>query len=87
MSAKKDSYRSSKIETGVGPITDQLLNSLVDKLNSDNFKTDVMGKLMDPVSEILNEKIKPYIQISMALYGIVIILMLVIIYLLITQKK
>jgi hypothetical protein len=78
--------KEKKIETGVGPMTDQILNTLVEKINSDMFKSTITSKILDPLTASVNEKIKPYVQISMGLYGVVVILMIIIIYLLVTKK-
>jgi len=78
---------SQKIQTGVGPMTDNFINSIIDKINSDNFKKNISDKLLDPLSLAINQKIQPYVQLSMVLYGVVIVLMVVIIYLLLVKAN
>lgn len=67
-----------KIETGLGPITDNILKTLMDKLVGDEFKELLSDKIVDPVLQLVNAKIKPYIYGSIFLYVIVIILLLMI---------
>ena len=76
-----------KFQTGIGPMTDKILNSILDRLTSDSFKEKLTDKIVDPVTEIINRKIKPYVYTSIGLYSIVILLLLIIIYLLIVRKK
>ena len=76
-----------KFQTGIGPMTDKILNSILDRLTSESFKEKVSDKIVGPVTEIINRKIKPYVYTSIGLYGIVILLLLIIIYLLIVRKK
>lgn len=76
-----------RFETGIGPITDKILNSILDRLTTDNFKERLTDKIVDPVTTIINQKIKPYIYTSMALYAILVILLVIIIYLLVTKRK
>lgn len=75
-----------KIETGIGPMTDNLLNCILDRLSNDNFKEKLTNKIVDPVTFMINRKIKPYINLSVGLYGLVIVLLCVIIYLLVKKK-
>jgi len=74
-------------ETGLGPVTDKLLNTIFEKITTKDFKEKIAEKIVDPVTEIINEKIQPYVYISMGLYIILIILLLVIIYLLLVRKR
>ena len=76
-----------KFATGIGPITDKILNSILDRFTSDGFKEKLTDKIVDPITNIINEKIKPYVYVSVGLYFIVIILLIVIIYLLIKKQN
>lgn len=76
-----------KFETGIGPMTDKILNSIIDKLSADNLKEKLTDKVVYPLTEIVNEKIRPYIYISLILYLVIIILLIAIIYLLARRKK
>lgn len=75
-----------KIETGVGPITDRLINATIDTINSPSFKKNVSEKIIDPASEAISRKIKPYIYLGFLMYLIVVIL-LIIILIMLTRKK
>ncbi|XWV26501.1 hypothetical protein QJ857_gp0568 [Tupanvirus soda lake] len=80
-------YDQSRFETGIGPVTDRLLGTLLDKLTGGDFKDILTDKIVDPITEIINRKVKPYVYISIGLYSIVIILLALIIYLLIKKKN
>lgn len=73
--------------TGIGPTTDKILNIILDRLTSDRFKEKLTDKIVDPITQIANEKIKPYIYVSLGLYGIIIILLVIIIYLSMKNRK
>ncbi|ADO18231.1 hypothetical protein [Acanthamoeba castellanii mimivirus] len=74
-------------ETGIGPITDRILNSILDKLTSDNFKDKLMDKIVDPVTMMINDRIRPYVYIGIVMYAILVILLLIIIYMLYKKSK
>ena len=76
-----------KFATGIGPRTDHFLNTILDRLTSDNFKEKLIDKIVDPLTSVINEKIKPYVYVSLGLYFIVILLLIVILYLLIKKNK
>ncbi|XWV25241.1 hypothetical protein QJ856_gp0531 [Tupanvirus deep ocean] len=80
-------YDQNRFETGIGPVTDRLLGTLLDKLTGGDFKDILTDKIVDPITEIINRKVKPYVYISIGLYIIVIILLALIIYLLIKKKN
>lgn len=71
-----------KLETGIGPFTDGLLVSILDRITSGDFREILIDKIVDPITEIINKKIKPYVYISIVLYSVVIVLMIYIIFLL-----
>lgn len=85
-SLKYENDRESRVATGIGPMTDRILNSFVDKLSSDNFKEKIYEKIIEPVTQIVTERAKPYIYTGIALYVVVVVLLLIIIYML-TKKK
>lgn len=62
------------IQTGIGPMTDGIINYVLDKCKSDSVKQ----KFFDNIAETVNQKIQPYIYLGMAMYIIVIILLLLI---------
>ena len=94
MNSKSDNYntndqnqgQSFRFETGIGPVTDNILNTILDRLSSDGFKEKLTDKIVDPVTTMINKKIKPYVKISIGLYSIVIVLLCIIIYLIMSKK-
>ena len=81
-------YRDSfKFETGIGPMTDRLLNTILDRLTTGNFKGKLTDAVLDPVTEVIYVKIKPYVYASLLLYSILIVLLVIIIYLLVVKKQ
>lgn len=79
--------KNFRVETGIGPMTDNILNSILDKFNTDQFKEKITDKILDPITDIINKKIKPYVHIGIGAYLVIVILLLVIIYLLVAKKK
>jgi hypothetical protein len=79
--------RENKFETGIGPFTDKVLSSIIDKVTGDDFKEILTDKIVDPITIIINKKIRPYLYIGIFLYLIVLVLLVFIIYLLIKKKK
>ncbi len=76
----------NKIETGIGPITDRLLANILNRISNGNFKELLTDKIVEPITGIINQKIRPYIYISILLYILVIVLLIVIIYLLVRSR-
>lgn len=76
-----------KFETGIGPMTDRILNSVLDRVTSGNFKEKLTDKIVDPVMLSINNKIRPYVYTGIILYAILVILLIVIIYLLVKKNK
>lgn len=86
MSSDYISNIENRFETGIGPMTDRVLNMIVDRLTSGNFKEILTDKIVDPITTVVNDKIRPYIYISIILYLILVGLLLVIIYLQVKKK-
>jgi len=76
-----------KVITGMGPMTDKMIQSIVTKLTSTDFKERVTDKLLQPVLETMNRKLQPYFYTGIGLYIIVIILLIIILYLLSKKKN
>ena len=76
-----------KFQTGIGPTTDKILNYIIEIVTADAFKEQITHKFFDPMTEMINSKVRPYIYMSIGLYALVIILLLIIIYFLITTRK
>lgn len=67
--------------TGIGPMTDNILNNILERITSDSFKEQLSNKIVGPVISLINSKIKPYVYLSIGLYMIIIILLIIIIFL------
>lgn len=76
-----------RIETGVGPMTDNIVNSIVDKVNSDAFKKNVSSKVLVPLSQAVSDKVRPYLYWMAFLYAILLVLLIVIIVMLVKMRK
>jgi hypothetical protein len=68
---------SPKVETGIGPITDTILNNCLEKLNSEEFKNKLIEIIYQPALEIALTKFRPYIYLLASLYMIIIILLII----------
>ena len=75
-----------KYKTGVGPITDHLVNECIKKFTSKEVKDEIVEKLFDPILEDLTKKMEPYIYMVSFLYSIILILIIVIIVLMLSKK-
>ena len=74
------------IKTGIGPITDQLINNIIDKLNKESLREKLNYGVIYPLIDETSNKLKPYFYIGIGMYIFIIILLLVIIKLLINRK-
>lgn len=86
-SGGKNENNDIKFQTGIGPMTDRILNTILEMVTADKFKEKITDKVVYPVTEIINDKIKPYIYMAAGLYCVLIVLLIVIIYLLISARK
>lgn len=89
MGTKKDNKNNETfhLQTGIGPMTDKFLNSILEKINSDAFRKRVGDAIIGPFSDTIDKKVKPYICTMFSIYGVVILLLLIIIYLLMIRRK
>lgn len=76
----------NRLHTGIGPMTDKILNSILDRVNTDSFREKLSDKIVDPVTQIINDKIRPYVYVSLTMYAIIVILLIIIIYMLYKKK-
>lgn len=65
---------SNGITSGMGPMTDKLLNGVLDAISKENVS--------QRFTQIVNDKMQPYIYTGMSMYAVIIILLCVIIYML-----
>lgn len=76
-----------RFSTGIGPRVDKFLNGIIDKISTDEFRENLSNKIVGPITDIVNQKIKPYIYIGIGLYVILLVLLLIIIYMLYKKNK
>ncbi|AGD92303.1 hypothetical protein LBA_00385 [Megavirus lba] len=76
-----------RFETGIGPITDKVLNSVLDRVTADGFREKLVDKIVDPITSIINDKIRPYVYLLIFLYILLIVLLVIIIYLILKKSK
>jgi len=77
----------SHITTGLGPMTDKFLNNVFSQLDTEKLKTKLTDNFVDSMTDVVNQKIQPYVYVGIALYSVVIMLLCIIIYLVIIKKK
>lgn len=76
----------NKLKTGMGPVTDRIVNELIDGFTIDAYQDKINNKFVDPITEIINRRVQPYVYLSGGLYIVIIILLCVIIYILVHKK-
>lgn len=74
-----NSDNRTRFETGLGPMTDRILNQVATTLSSD--------KVLEPLTSAAKKRVMPYVKIMGIMYIILIVLLLIIIYLLIMIKR
>jgi|SRR5437868_3073182 hypothetical protein len=79
--------QNPNLTLGMGPITDKLINAMFDVITTKSFQDKISNKLINPLTMVVNDKIKPYVHMAAFLYLIIIILLIIIIYLIYKQKK
>lgn len=81
------SQSQNKLKTGMGPVTDRIVNELIDGFTIDAYQDKINNKFVDPITEIINRRVQPYVYLSGGLYIVIIILLCVIIYILLHKKN
>lgn len=82
----KSQQNTPLIVTGMGPVTDKMINDLINNCNNRIIKDLITNRLINPLTEIINKKTQPYIHFGIGLYITVIVMLCIIIYLLIAKK-
>jgi len=77
---------NNRFETGIGPFTDKVLGSIINKLTGEDFKEILSDNIVDPITVIVGKKIRPYVYATILLYLIVVLLLIFIIFLLLKRK-
>lgn len=88
-SSNSSEYRndSFNVQTGIGPMVDNILNTVLGRVTSGDFKERLTDKIVSPVTTMINRKIQPYLYLAGGLYLVLVILLLIIIYLLVKKNK
>jgi hypothetical protein len=81
------SFGSGKIETGIGPTVDGIINFILKKLEVDQVKNKISDNILCPAMDMINQKIRPYVYISLGLYLIIVVLLVVIFYILVNLYR
>lgn len=69
-----------QIDTGIGPITDGILNGIINNITSGNYK-DKLDKLVNPLISLIGDKLKPIVYVILVLYALILVLLIYIIFL------
>lgn len=76
-----------RIETGIGAFTDKILNVVIEKVDSPQFRNQINQRLVEPVIANSMARFRPYIMTVCIAYIILLVLIIFIIYLLFRMKK
>ena len=76
-----------RFATGIGPRTDKILNTILARLTSNDFKEKLIDGVVNPITHVVIERIRPYVYLSLGLYMIIILLLVIIIFLLLKKNK
>jgi len=87
MDDDKNSNQNFNFQTGIGPVTDNILNAILDRFTTAQFQGKLLNKIVSPLTNVINEKIKPYVYISIGLYVFIVLLLFIIIFLVVRKKK
>lgn len=78
---------ASVINTGLGPTTDRIINSVINKINTPVMKETVNDKILEPLKAKVMSTVKPYLYLGGILYIIIIVLLLIIIIMLLRRQR
>lgn len=65
----------------------KIINALIEKVNNKDFRNYIDEKIIEPVKESVQHKIRPYLYYLAILYIILIVLMIIILYYVIRIHK
>lgn len=71
----------------IGPITSEIIDLCVKEVNTEKNKTKVYETVIDPLIDHIIARIYPYIIATSCTFMVIILLSIVIIYLIITNKS
>lgn len=73
------SKTEKRVETGFGPAADRIIENVLDKLSQSNLGETLANSIIDPVTSIINQKMRPYLLTASLMYALIIFLLVVII--------
>lgn len=80
------SSKTVNIQTGIGPMTDNFINGVLNRVAEDDVKTALGDALLEPATDILHSMLQPYVYAAVIMFIIIVCLLIWIIYLLISPK-
>jgi hypothetical protein len=81
------SATTNTIQTGLGPVTDKIISDLLDKFTIEKYQDRINDGFIDPLTQLVNQRLKPYVYFGGVLYIINVGLLLLVIYLLLSRKR
>lgn len=84
---KTSSKENTDLKTGIGPFTDSIVNGFIKHLTSEDVKNKIVDRVIEPLIEVVNERMQPYIYLVSTLYMVIVILLIAIIVLLFHKKN
>jgi hypothetical protein len=90
MVIQKDTLKSLQpgyVETGMGPVTDKVINTILSKLSSTKFRNEISNRVFDPIMNDVKQKVIPYLYMGGIMYLIIVFLLVIIIYILVKKRK
>lgn len=79
--------RGFSFQTGIGPITDNVINSVLDRLTGEDVKNKIADNVITPIKNIVIDKVKPYIYLMIFLGILLFVLLIAIFYFSWKNKK
>jgi hypothetical protein len=68
------------LKTGIGPTTDRMVNGIISACTTPEVKNMLTDAVINPITDIVNQKMRPYVNICVALYFAIIVLLCINIY-------
>lgn len=77
---------NSRYET-IGSMINKILSAIIDKINTGDFREVMADKIVDPIKDSIQKKVRPYIYLGASMYLLLVILLVIIIVILLKNKK
>jgi ABC-type phosphate transport system permease subunit len=74
-------------QTPSNSIIDKLLNIAIDKLKASDVSQILEVRIVDPVTEMIEKKVRPYLWYGALMYLIIIVMLIFIIIMLMRQRE